>query len=251
MRRSMVEHRALAWAAILMASALLWGAAPGPAMADEAVENAVLECLARDPVKDFDGVERFCTIAIDKGRRGGADKAALHLKRGDARSRSRRTAAKGIADLDRAVALDPTLADAFHFRGLAKHVLRRPEAALEDYNRALKLAPSHAAALADRGLARRGLGDVEGAIADYDAALALNQDDDSVLNNRALAKAKLGDAAGALLDLEAAFREGPSSRIRRYQRALASRAGYEGPVDGVYTAAMRAALIRCLAEKCL
>jgi tetratricopeptide (TPR) repeat protein len=47
----------------------------------------------------------------------------------------------GIAILDRAVALNPNLARAWHLRGLVKSWLGEPAAALEDLARAMRLSP--------------------------------------------------------------------------------------------------------------
>lgn len=237
-------------AAMSLAVALALAGALSVAPA-HAAPDAAEECAARDPVKDRESVERYCSQAIGAGAYSGPDLAALLLKRGDARARGRSSARAAVADLDRAIELDPSLAQAFRFRGLARYLLGENDAAVADFDIAIGLAPSDARAYANRGLALKRLGDLEGAIADYTAALKHNQDDDGVLNNRALARMDAGDRAGALLDFEAAFRLGPRSRIRRYQRIMADRGVYDGPDDGVYGASLRRALIACIATACL
>lgn len=250
MSRSRQARRSrLAVAAAIVAAVTVGTAAPRAGA--QAAPSAAEECAARDPVKDRDAVERFCSDAIAAGDASGPDLAALHLKRGDARARARSSARAAKLDLDRAIELDPSLADAYRFRGLAQYLLGEDAAAIADFDVALGLAPSDARAYANRGLARKRQGDVDGAIDDYSAALRRNQDDDAVLTNRALARMDKGDRAGALLDFEAAFRLGSRNRIRRYQRLLAERGDYGGPVDGAYSASMRRALIACLATACL
>lgn len=78
--------------------------------------------------------------------------------------------AEALEDLDRAVALDPSRADAWVLRGAAKRQLGRVEDAERDVAHALSLAPDNAEALLERGALRRTKGDVRGARADWERA---------------------------------------------------------------------------------
>jgi tetratricopeptide (TPR) repeat protein len=57
-----------------------------------------------------------------------------------------------LKDCDRAIALKPTLAQAFHSRGLVYLRLKKLQRSLHDYNQAVRLWPGFSAALYGRGL---------------------------------------------------------------------------------------------------
>ena len=80
---------------------------------------------------------------------------------------------EALLDLDRAVALDPSRAEAWMLRGAAKRQLGRTGEAERDLARALSLAPDNAEALLERGALRRTRGDVKGARADWERAARL------------------------------------------------------------------------------
>jgi Flp pilus assembly protein TadD len=84
--------------------------------------------------------------------------------------------AEALEDLDRAVALDPSRAEAWMLRGAAKRQLGRTADAERDVARALALAPDNAEALLERGALRRAKGDVAGARADWERAARLASD---------------------------------------------------------------------------
>ena len=84
--------------------------------------------------------------------------------------------AEALQDLDRAVALDPSRAEAWALRGAAKRQLGRAGDAERDIERALSLAPDNAEALLERGALRRVKGDVRGARADWERAARLAPD---------------------------------------------------------------------------
>lgn len=79
--------------------------------------------------------------------------------------------AEALEDLDRAVALDPSHAEAWMLRGAAKRQLGRLGDAERDVARALSLAPDNAEALLERGALRRAKGNVGGARADWERAV--------------------------------------------------------------------------------
>jgi Flp pilus assembly protein TadD len=84
--------------------------------------------------------------------------------------------AEALGDLDRAVELDASRADAWMLRGAAKRQLGRTAEAERDVARALALAPDNAEALLERGALRRTRGDVRGARADWERAARLASD---------------------------------------------------------------------------
>jgi tetratricopeptide (TPR) repeat protein len=75
--------------------------------------------------------------------------------------------AAALADLDRAVAIDPKDDDAAAFRASALRRLNRPAAALKAAERALSLNPENPSARLERGLLRRDRGDRDGARQDW------------------------------------------------------------------------------------
>ena len=81
-----------------------------------------------------------------------------------------------LADLDRAIQLNPNFANAYKSRGTLKERLQDTQGALADYNRAIQLDPSYAIAYAWRDIIKyTRLNDRAGAIADMQQAARLFQ----------------------------------------------------------------------------
>jgi tetratricopeptide (TPR) repeat protein/predicted aspartyl protease len=96
--------------------------------------------------------------------------AAGYARRGSA-SASRRDHAGAIADLSRAIELDPGKAEYFYERGSAYAADRQPDKALADFDQAIKLAPDDPVALMARAELHSARGDPADAISpDLDAA---------------------------------------------------------------------------------
>ena len=146
------------------------------------------------------------------------ENAGLHLCRGVARVELGETDA-ARPDLERALELDPRLADAWLARGTLRSRTGDPQGALADFERALELRPGWATALASRGCVREMLGDVEGALMDLERALALVPDDPDALGYRSAARERQGDRAGALRDLERAVQRDPGNPENQLNRA--------------------------------
>lgn len=96
-----------------------------------------------------------------------------------------RDAEKGLALMDRAMALRPVDPDILSNRGLALFGLQRVDEALESYDRALAIRPRDPKSLNNRGNALRALGRAEDAIASYDSALAMAPDFTDAFVNKA------------------------------------------------------------------
>ncbi len=96
--------------------------------------------------------------------------AAGYARRGSAFA-SRRDYPHALADLSRAIELDPTQADYFYERGLAYRSQERPDKALEDFSQAIKLRPGDVPALVARAELRSDRHDPADSISpDLDAA---------------------------------------------------------------------------------
>jgi tetratricopeptide (TPR) repeat protein len=110
---------------------------------------------------------------------------ALTLSPNEARLWSARCWTRAIAgtglqlalkDCNRAIALSPKLAQAFHSRGLVYLRLKDLQQSLHDYNQAVRLWPGFSAALYGRGLVEARLGQRTAAQRDIAAALASDPD---------------------------------------------------------------------------
>ena len=103
-----------------------------------------------------------------------------------------------IANYDRAIALEPSDADAYHNRGIAKDAQGDYAGAIADFDRAIALDPDDADSYHNRGVAKAEQGDYAGAIADYDRVVALDPDNVAVLEDRAVAIAGQEAHTGAI-----------------------------------------------------
>lgn len=107
--------------------------------------------------------------------------------------------------IDRALAENGNLADAYFLRGEAQQKAQRFEAAAASYDAALRLKPQHADAWNNRGNACLALGQHERALESYDKAIELNPAKASFHNNRGLALKERGNAALAIASFEQAI----------------------------------------------
>ncbi|HEX9138802.1 MAG TPA: tetratricopeptide repeat protein, partial [Steroidobacteraceae bacterium] len=85
-----------------------------------------------------------------------------------------------IADFDQAITLDPSDADSYHQRGLARWNERQADLAMADFDQALKIKSGDIPTLLDRGTLRLESGDKGGARADFTALAALAPNDASI-----------------------------------------------------------------------
>ncbi len=107
-----------------------------------------------------------------------------------------------VHDYSRAIALDPTLAQAWSNRGNARTKLGQLALALADYDRAVELADDVAAIHCNRGLARKLLGQTEASVLDFDRALEIDAEFAPAYLARGSVRALTGDLDGAMADLE-------------------------------------------------
>src|ERR1700741_2320639 len=110
-----------------------------------------------------------------------------------------------IADLDRALELDPKSAMAYLNRGVAKECKGDRDAAMRDYNRALAIFPKYTGAYINRANIKWHEGDIDGAIADYNRALQLNPKNANTYHNRAGPELIKGDTGRAIADFNHAL----------------------------------------------
>jgi tetratricopeptide (TPR) repeat protein len=104
-----------------------------------------------------------------------------------------------IEDYDNALRLNPTIADAYNNRGVAKKHLGRFAEAIADYDRAILLKPDFAVAYFNRGDAKKALGQYENAIQDFDKAIELRPDLPHSYGNKGCTLVALGRHKEALI----------------------------------------------------
>jgi WD40 repeat protein/serine/threonine protein kinase/Tfp pilus assembly protein PilF len=150
------------------------------------------------------------------------DRALAHSQRGDF--------VAALAELDRALALDPESAAAYHNRGATHEILGHYDQAVADYTRALELDPAQAAELhANMGNALGRQGDYDRAIACYDEALRIDPSRVDAYLGRAVAHGLKERYDRSIADLTEALRLDPQSaraydlRARAYQAVGDSR----------------------------
>ncbi|MEQ8323288.1 MAG: tetratricopeptide repeat protein [Vicingaceae bacterium] len=99
---------------------------------------------------------------------------------------------KAVRYFDKAISSNPTDADSFSERGVAKFHLKDLKGSLEDMNRSLELEPENAYRYASRAYIREQHGDTQGAIDDYKKAIELDPENAVSHNNLGLLEEKLG-----------------------------------------------------------
>ncbi|BDD13065.1 hypothetical protein FUAX_54970 (plasmid) [Fulvitalea axinellae] len=122
---------------------------------------------------------------------------------------------------NRAIAINPGEAKAYHFRGHAKYDLGDKEGAIKDYDEAIRIDPEYINAYNNRGNAKYEIGDKEGAIRDYSEAIRIDSEYAYAYSNRGLAKSGLGDNESAIKDFDEAIRIDPKFAGAYYNRGLA------------------------------
>lgn len=137
-------------------------------------------------------------------------RAQLNLHRGDT------IAAR--ADVDRAIALNSNSVGALSMRA-ALTGNDDPAAALADMERAVTLQPDRAYLRVNRAIARYNAHDLNGAIDDFDYVLTVDPLNYQALFNRAMLRAELHDNDRALADLDRVLELRPNDLRARYNRA--------------------------------
>jgi tetratricopeptide (TPR) repeat protein len=222
---------------VLIGAALVLPALISPAAAQ--VQAQVAWCGNLGRKFSLDMQIGGCTTLIDSGTMTDKPKAWAHAKRGMA-FMYKGDIDRALADLTRAIEIDPTYAIALTDRGTVYDNKNDHPHAIADFDAAIKLDPKSTDALTGRCAARaeqgddlqgaladcnqvlqmrgnnsagtlnsRGftylrLGQYDNAIADFNAALKLNAKLASALYGRGLAKQKKGDAAGGQVDMATA-----------------------------------------------
>jgi len=131
---------------------------------------------------------------------------------------------EALADLDRALALEPTNAGFYADRGETYRLTKQYGQALADLDRALDLDSQNAWALGSRGQVHRALGHNTEALNDLDRALAIDSELTWILGERAAINRELRRYDQALADLDQVITLDPNNALALTLRAATYRA---------------------------
>jgi tetratricopeptide (TPR) repeat protein/predicted Ser/Thr protein kinase len=211
-----------------------WRTQPEQALADarQAVEFAPRSVPARQTLAEVLvslGKSGEATQAFARALRIAPDDAALYLRRAQtlstlAEAQSTRTRARelhqsALADLDRALELDPTLLEARLERGILRTGLLHTEGGLADLDEVIQRDRELPRAWHTRARLRTQLGNLRGALDDMQRVLDLSPRSAEALVDRALIHLARSDSARAVQDCDRALGFAPATL-----RALAIRA---------------------------
>lgn len=129
--------------------------------------------------------------------------------------------AGAMVDITRALELDPKNADAYRGRSMVKRSQNDYQGALADADRSVQFAPDNYRSYLTRGLAKNGLGNFSGALADYNRAIELNPTYAQSYLYRGNARLSLKDDRGALADLDRFIATNQSNGSAYNNRGLA------------------------------
>ena len=149
------------------------------------------------------------------------DEGVQWLEKGDA--------FRAVESLNRAIEINPEMAEAYRCRGQAYTVLSMDDMAIADYNKATYYRPGYAEALNNRGLIYHEKGLLARALSDYTSAIQADPKMGDAYYNRANAYLDLSQPAKAIEDCSHAIRLNPRDVLAYYNRgyaySLGSKAG--------------------------
>jgi tetratricopeptide (TPR) repeat protein len=115
-----------------------------------------------------------------------------------------------LADLNKAIELDPKFAPAYNDRSIVEHKLGYEDDSLADCSRAIEIKPNFAGAYNNRGIVEMDSNpDYKSAITNFNMAIELAPLSPNAYINRAWVKRRLNDYEGALQDLNKAIEVAP------------------------------------------
>ena len=173
-------------------------AAQGTAKMSTAELNRQLDICAK--AKDAAEIVTACTAALSADTLLANNRPTVLFNRSVGYNRQNK-ADLALADLDQAIAIDPSQASYYTQRGHVRYGQSKYDAAVADYSQAIAKKTPTAADFSNRGNAYFDLGDYAKAIPDYDASLNLAPDNAVVRAYRGSALLRLGRADEAVTDL--------------------------------------------------
>lgn len=152
-----------------VAAALLLFALPVMAHAGD-----IEDCRGPDQITN-EARLKACTAVIDGKQASAADTAFAHYQRARvAAANPNADQAQVVADLTKAIELDPKLAEAYTVRALGYTRALQYDKAIADFTKAIDLRPDRWSLYSFRAMAEVQKKDNKAAIADFEAALAHN-----------------------------------------------------------------------------
>jgi tetratricopeptide (TPR) repeat protein len=127
---------------------------------------------------------------------------------------------EAIADLSKAIELDPANPGAFIARANSRAKTGKTDVALADCNEAIRLAPSFAAAYHNRGLIWSDVGQRDKAVEDFTEAIRLDPQLAFAYHNRGNVRRELGEYDKAIADFNEAIRLEPQYSLAYYNRGI-------------------------------
>jgi tetratricopeptide (TPR) repeat protein len=149
-----------------------------------------------------------CTKAIESGRYAGKDLARVLIFRAKAYGQTG-DLDRCVADIEEAIRLDPTNANAVGSRGDVYLAKKDYERALASYTKAAALDPANPLVFIGRGIVHVATGDLDRAMLDFEQAVRLQPALAAGLYWRGIAKRLKGDAAAGEADIAAAKKIDP------------------------------------------
>lgn len=163
----------------------------GDKAAETSKQVGAVDCAEIATSDDFNACA-FCNRGLTHYRSGNLDKA--------------------IADFDRALRINPRLADAYNNRGNVWQAKGDLDKALTDFDQAIKLNPRHCQAFNNRANLRQSRNDFSGAINDYSRSIELDSTNATVFANLGLTLIRLGRNDEASLNFNRALMLSPTMK---------------------------------------
>ena len=129
--------------------------------------------------------------------------------------------AEAIQLLNRSIALDPALSEAWYLRGLSHAALKHEKDSIADLTAAVKLKPEWNEAWLALGVAQDSSGETALAVKSYSEAIQQGIRTSAAWFDRATAYAELGESEKSLDDLQTVLRMDPDHIRARMMHALA------------------------------
>lgn len=142
--------------------------------AGPALSGPVEECRSKSEMTN-EARLTACTAVIDGSEASGPDLAFAYYKRAMTASANPKVdQAEVMADVSKAIDLDPKLMEAYAFRALGYNKALQYDKAVADLSSAIAIAPDRWGLYSLRAMVNAQKKDTKAAIADYRSALALN-----------------------------------------------------------------------------
>ena len=125
-----------------------------------------------------------------------------------------------MADLNKAIEIDPYTAQSFSARGLLHFQQKEFNNALADLDEAIRLDPYFNGNYINRGLVKYNLNDLRGAMADYDRVIEMDENNLIARFNRGLLRAQVADNNRAIRDFDKVIELEPENTIAYLNRAM-------------------------------